>query len=47
MSFARETIKAGVENRPKQIHLIKDNLTVTSRPKSDKSNLKGCAGALQ
>ncbi len=35
MSLARETMKARVENRPKQNCLIKDNLTVTSRAKSD------------
>lgn len=47
MSLAWETMKARAENRPKQIHLVKNDLAVTSRPKSDKSNLKGCAGALQ
>lgn len=35
MSLAQETMKAREENRPKQNRLIKSNLAVTSRPKSD------------
>lgn len=35
MSRTQETIKASVKNRPKQNHLIKDDLTLTSRPSSD------------